>query len=268
MQPLKSSRAWQPLTPRGVAGLAREPLRRLLLVQFVFAVMTAASVVWFLHTAWFPTIGAAIRRLPAKGEIRSGRLTAAAGAPVLLAEGYFLAIVLDPTHTGGVRSTAHLQVEFGTTGVRCISLMGYADWDYPETGWLVAFNRPELEPWWGAWGPPVLWITFVVVVVGLPLLWALWSTAWFLLVWLVGFFANRNLTFWQCWKLSGAACLPGALVLCAAIFCYGFRLLDLVQLSAAGTAQFVVGAMYCLASPFFAPKLSSAEAGGNPFARG
>src|SRR6476646_4345959 len=93
-------RFWLPLTPRGVAGLARGSWRRLLLVQFVFAVVVAAAVVWFLYTAWSPTIQKAIRQLPARGEIRSGHLTSATNAPQLLAVGNFLALAVDPDHTG------------------------------------------------------------------------------------------------------------------------------------------------------------------------
>src|SRR5215831_1390432 len=69
-QPEQSkTRFWLPLTPRGVAAFARASWWRLLLVQFIFATLVAAAVVWFLDTAWFPTIHNAIRKLPARGEI-------------------------------------------------------------------------------------------------------------------------------------------------------------------------------------------------------
>ena len=69
-----STFAWEPLTPRGVAAFARAKLGRLLLVQFIVALLAAASVVWFLDDGCFPTISEAIQQLPADGEIRSGKL--------------------------------------------------------------------------------------------------------------------------------------------------------------------------------------------------
>src|SRR5262245_2453255 len=131
-QPEQSkTRSWLPLTPRGVATFARSSWWRLLLVQFIFAVLVAGAVVWLLDTAWFPTSQKAIRQLPARGEITSGRVTAFTNAPQLLAEGPFLAVVLDLNHSGQIRSTAHVQVEFGRSDVRVISLFGYAVHAYP-----------------------------------------------------------------------------------------------------------------------------------------
>ena len=66
--------AWQPLTARGVAAFARASLGRLLLVQLIVALLAAGTVVWFLQGCWFPTIGEAIRALPAQGELRAGKL--------------------------------------------------------------------------------------------------------------------------------------------------------------------------------------------------
>ena len=70
----KAQFAWQPLTVRGVAAFARAPLGRLLLVQFMVALLAAGTIVWFLHKAWFPQISEAIRQLPLQGELRAGRL--------------------------------------------------------------------------------------------------------------------------------------------------------------------------------------------------
>ena len=79
--------AWEPLTPLGVAAFARAPLRRLLLVQFIVALLVGGTVVWLLRDAYFPTISAAIAQLPAEGEIRSGQMDWRGESPQLLAEG-------------------------------------------------------------------------------------------------------------------------------------------------------------------------------------
>ncbi len=259
-------RAWQPLTPRGVAAFARTPLRRLLLVQCAFAVLLAASIVWFFDAAWFPAIRKAIRQLPARGEIRSGKLDWPAASPQLLADGHFLALAVDLNHTGEIRSPAHLQVEFGRHTVRFISLLGYTDRAYPADPWIVDFNRPDLEPWWGAWQLPLLGAAAAVVVAGSMAVWALLSTVYLLPLWLTGFYANRDLSLWNTWKLSGAALMPGSLLLAAGIALYGAGALDLVQLMAIAAAHLIAGWVYAVAGAFSAPKLTSAVSGRrNPF---
>lgn len=257
--------AWQPLTPGGVAAFARAPWRRLLLVQFICASLVAGSAVWFFHSAWFPIIDQAIRQLPARGEIRSGTLKWTEPAPRLLADGHFAALMVDLDHTGDIRSPAHLQVEFGRKGILFISLLGYADYDYPSGRWRIAFNRIELEPWWGAWKVPILGISFAMVVLGLMTAWTLLATIGFSGVSLAGFFANRELTFRGSWKLAAAALLPGTLLLIAAIVLYGLGVLDLVQLGAAVILHLVAGAVYSLVSVFSAPKLESSGRKKNPF---
>src|SRR5207247_235516 len=130
-----------------VAAFARATLGRLLLVEFICALMAAGAVMWFLQTAWFPTIAAAIRQLPAEGQIRSGKLDWRGQSPQLLAEGHFLALTVDLKHEGQGRSPAHVEVEFGATNLRIFSLLGFVEYSYPR-GWTVTLHRGELEPAW------------------------------------------------------------------------------------------------------------------------
>src|SRR3954469_13095559 len=96
--PTKVRTAWQPLTPKGVAAFADASLKRLLLIQFVFAVLIASVVVWFLDTAWFPVIAKAAQDFPSRGEIRHGRFDWPQKTPVVLAHGRFLALTIDLDH--------------------------------------------------------------------------------------------------------------------------------------------------------------------------
>ena len=267
-QPEQSkTRFWLPLTPRGVAAFARGSWWRLLWVQFIFAALVGAAMTWFLDAAWFPTIHNAIRKLPERGEISSGVLTAFTNAPQLLAEGQFLALALDPNHSGQIRSLAHVQVEFGRRDVRVSSLFGYATVDYPTRS-NIAFNRTDLEPWWGAWRPPILWLTFGGVIVWLVIMWPVLGAVYLLPVWLVGFFANRDLDWRGSWKLASASLLPGALVVAVALVLYGLGLLDLVQFVAVQIGHLVMGWIYAGISPLFLPRHPAAERRGkNPFAR-
>ncbi len=266
IQPVqKGTKAWQPLTPRGAAALARASWARLLLVQFIVAALIAASVVWFLSTHWFPAIRAAIQQLPSQGEIRSGRLAWPNESPQALAEAKFLAFVVDLNHVGQARPPAHILVEFGQDNLRIFSLLGYAELRYPKEK-VIAFNRTELEPWWGAWAPPILWITAGITIIGLMVGWTLLATVYALPVWLIGFFTNRDLNLNQSWKLAGAALMPGGLIVAAATVLYGVGVLDLVQFLAFMGVHFLTGWIYSSITPFFVPRLPSTTAArGNPF---
>jgi hypothetical protein len=260
----KAQFAWQPLTMRGVAAFASATFGRLLLVQFIVALVAAGTVVWFVQKAWFPTIGEAIRQLPPKGEIRSGRLDWAGPSPVRLAEGRFLALVVDLDHTGAARSPAQVQVEFGREDFKVYSLFGYVQVAYPRSR-AVAFNQTELGPWWGAWAPPILAIVAGLVVGGLVVSWACLATVYCLPVWLIGFFANRDCSLGGSWRLAGAALMPGAFLMCAAIFMYGWGALDLVRLAVAGAVHLVAGWIYLAVSPLCLTRHEAAATNLNPF---
>ncbi|HEY1489561.1 MAG TPA: hypothetical protein VGF90_00865, partial [Verrucomicrobiae bacterium] len=145
----KPTFAWEPFTPRGVAAFAHARLANLLLIQFVVALIAAASVVWFLDDSVCPVIRIGIKNLPDSGQIRFAKLDWRGDAPKLLAEGRFLAFDVDLDHDDKINSTADVQVEFGQDTVWCDSLLGYTEIPYPDAGPLP-FNRPELEPLWGA----------------------------------------------------------------------------------------------------------------------
>jgi hypothetical protein len=258
------SLAWEPLTPRGVAAFARAPLSRLLLAQFVVAALAAAAVAWFLSDGVFPTVRTAIWNLPATGAIRSGRLNWPGDQPQVLAEGRFLAFMVDLPHSGQTHSPAYVQIEFGRETLRIFSLLGYTEWPYPADG-IIAFSRTDLEPLWGAWEPEWLAITPLVVVAGLILSWALLATVYFLPAWLIGFLANRDLNFRGSWKLSGAVLLPGALLLTVAIVLFDFGVLDLIQFCFLIAVHVAVGWIYLLVSPLFLSRTESMPPGDNPF---
>jgi hypothetical protein len=258
--------AWQPLTPRGIVAFSRAPLRRLLLVQFLFALLAAVALVWFLRTAWFPTVRQAVSQLPARGAVKSGKLNWFDDSPRLLAEGHFLAFVVDTNHTGTLHSPAQIQVEFGRDDIFFYSLAGYREWPYPKE-WNFGFNRAELQPWWGAWEPPVQWLAFAGMLFWCLASWTLLATLYFIPVWFGGFFSNRDLNLRQSWKLSAAALMPGALLMIAAIFAYGFGVLDLVQLAAVVGTHIVVSWVYLIWGVWISPKaLASTTAPENPFA--
>src|SRR5207244_1535387 len=124
--------------------------------------------------------------------IRSAQLNWHGDSPQLLAEGTFLALSVDLEHSGAIRSPAHVHVEFGRRDILVHSLLGYVQVEYPRE-WIVAFNREELAPWWGAWRPALLALTALGVVLGLLLVWYVLAAVYVLPVWALVFFANRDL---------------------------------------------------------------------------
>ncbi len=264
--PAESTRAWEPFTPRGVAAFAGAGFRRLLLGQFIVALLGAAAAIWFVDHIGFPAVTTAIQQLPLTGEIRSGKLDWQGHSPVLLAGGHFLTLDVDLDHSGQISPTSDVQIEFGRETVRIFSLFGYIDWPYSK-GYVIAFNRNELEPLWGAWAAELLLIAGAAVTIGLLLSWWLLATLYFLPVWLIGFFLNRDLNFRRSWRRAGAALMPGALLLAAAIVCYGIGFLNLISFLFAFGAHFLIGWIYLFLSLLFLPRTEAVPHRGNPFRR-
>ena len=255
--------AWEPLTPRGVAAFARASFERLFIVQAVFALLAAAAVVWVLSDGIFPVIDAAIDQLPDAGSIHGGKLDWRDDSPVMLAEGKILAFSVDMEHGGVLRSPADFQFEFGRDDIRIWSLFGEAYVDYPG-GYLIAANRGDARPAWGAWSPDFLGLAAIGVFVGLMLVWAALATVYCLPVWLLCFFANRDLNLLASWRLAGAALMPGALLLSFALVFYDLGGFDLVQLCFAFGMHLVIGWIYLFVSPLFLNRALPAE-NKNPF---
>lgn len=258
--------AWEPITPRGVAAFAHATLGRLLLVQFIVALIVGSAIAWLLHSCFFPTVTSAIEQLPMQSEIRQGHLEWSGNSPQALAGGGFLSIAMDLEHSGEVRSLAHFQVEFGRTNLLAHSLLGYSSINYPDN-WIIAFNRPELLPRWGAWRPVFLAAAVVGTVLYLMASWCLLATLYCAPVWLLGYFANRDLTAKGSWRLAGAALMPGALAMLVAIFFFGIGTFDLVHMGFALAVHFLIGWIYLVVSTFYVPLIGEANVPKDPFSK-
>lgn len=231
---------------------------RVLVVELIVAFLAAATVIWFLLTAWFPMVAGAVAALPETGEIRAGKLDWHGESPVTLAENRFLAFTVDLTHEGTARSPAHIQVEFGKRDLQIFSLLGFVGYDY-RRDWVVPFNHEGLVPWWGAWKPALLGITAISVTAGMMVIWIVLGTVYAIPVRLAGFFMNRDLTLRGSWCLASAALMPGALLMLGAILCYGWAVFGLIELAVAAALHLLVGWFYLVASTRRLPLQSAAE---------
>ena len=256
---------WQPITFGGVAAFSRASFGRLLLVQFIVAALVAASVLCFLVSTWFPAVHKAIGRLPDRGAIHRGQLEWNSPSPVWLSEGTFLSIIVDVA--GGSRSgqSADLQLELERNGFKICSLFGCLAVPYPKN-WTIAMSRAEVEPWWGAWRPFLLIGAVVGVVICLLAGWLGLAALYSLPLRLIAFYSDRRATWGACWRLAGAAQLPGALLMSCATFLYGFNRINLVGLLFAWLLHVVIGWIYIGIAPARLPRLAGVpRRGGNPF---
>jgi hypothetical protein len=214
-------------------------------VQFVCALFCVAAVIWFLQYAWLPALLEAVHQLPPEGEIRAGNLHWRADSPQRLAQEPFLAVTVDLQNEGQAHSPAHVEVVFCQKHFKIFSLFGFLQGDYPQ-GWRVAFNRIELEAWWGAWKLAIAIILTGLLLIGFLLVWSCLATIYCLPVRLAGFLKNRDLSLAGSWRLAGAALMPGALFLAGTIVCYGLGGVDLIRLVLGVIVHLVLGWVYLI----------------------
>jgi hypothetical protein len=200
----------------------------LFLLQVIVALIAAGTIVWFLRDAWFPAVRESIRNLPETGAIRGGQLDLGEFAAERLVTNRFLTFALDLQTQRRHTFSADVFVVLRRAHYEVCSLFGCAAFYYPARN--APFNRLELEAKWGAWEPVLLGIAATVTALSLIFAWWILSTVRFLLVWLLAFFCDRQLTLGGSWRLVGAALLPGALLLTAGIVAYGLGALDLIRL--------------------------------------
>jgi hypothetical protein len=260
-----SSPPWQPITFGGVASFARASLGRLLIVQFIVALLLAGSASCFLAAAWFPVVQKAIARLPEKGTIRRGQLDWPGPSPCSLAEATFLSIVVDVANSQPTGQSADVQVELHRGGFKIRSLFGNLAILYPKD-WTIALNRAEVEPRWGAWRPFLLVGIGAGVGIGVMAIWLVLAMVYSLPLRLLTFYCDRDVSWLGCWRMAGAAQLPGALLMSGGILLYGFNRLNLIGLFFAWLLHVVIAWIYVGIAPARLPRLTgSLRRRDNPF---
>ncbi|MHC1766983.1 MAG: hypothetical protein AB9869_22215 [Verrucomicrobiia bacterium] len=252
----ETKQAWAlPFTFGGVAAFAQARGSLLTAWQLGVALVAAVIIAAFFELAWVPVLERTIALLPPTGAIQNGELAWPQRAPVRVKGSTFLGIDVDPANSMETGEGADVQVEVRRTELRIRSLFGHVKVPY-LSGYRIALNRAELEPWWGAWHPAVLAGIGGTVVVGLLTVWAVLG---FLYAWpvrLIAFYANRRLSWSGAWRIGAACLLPGALFLSLAILAYTLHRINLVQLIAATLLHIMIGWVYVLFAPFALPDAS------------
>jgi hypothetical protein len=239
-EPQSPPAAWQPFTPLGIASFAKTTFGRLLTLLAFVALLTAGTVVWFLKTAWFPTIRAAIHELPNEGQISHQELKTPRATTDPLAEHRFLGFVVLVSQTDSADLSSHIAVKFRKSTFELCSIFGCARFRYPPD-WNVEFSRVALEARWGAWEPVVTAIAAIATFFGLLLLWIVLGFVYSFTPWLIALIKKRDLTWAGSWRMCCAALMPGALLFVLGIWIYGLGMLHVLQFLIVAVAQFVAG---------------------------
>jgi hypothetical protein len=222
----------------------------------------------FAATAWLPALDLAVRQLLDSGEIRGGRLYWPTNVASELVHTPYLAARVNPRAAPAPGQAADVVIELLAEEVSVQSLFGYWVFGYPRN-WVIALNRPEVEPVWSAWRPHLSVLVGAGCATFGVMCWAVVALAAAPAVRLLAALLRRAATLGGCWRLVLAALLPGGLIVAGGLLLYaghGFRLLDF--LVAFGLAHLVgpwlaLGAVWRLprrqaASPFAAPAAESA----------
>jgi hypothetical protein len=257
--------AWQPLTLGGVAAFGHAPWCRLWLVQSIIATASAVCFLCFFLLHGLPVIDHAISQLPAQGRFEDGQLQWNGDSPVRLAEGSFLAIVVDLEHTGHFGQASDLLIELGRTNWFLRSLLGRVRVAYPPA--LSAnIGQDNLQPWWNAWMPFFCLGLAAGWALILLLTWPVLALIYSPIVVLLASLMHRSCPWSSAQKLAGAALMPGALFLSFSLVLYAFRQLELVGFLVTFGLHLVLGWIYILLAPTLLPaNLKSKKPNHNPF---
>jgi len=261
--------AWQPFTFGGVAAFAQARCRRLFLAQAAVALLFAACAVWFLGYCYAPVITREIQKMPKGASLTRGQLAGLSG--VQITETKFLSIAITADDRADLDQSADVQIALRRNHVEIASILssalGSLEFDYGRQS-ALDLSRSRLEPWWGAWRPVVLAGTGLAVAAGLMLLWAALAWVYAPAAKLSAWFFDRQLSWPGAWRLACAALLPGAVLLVPGLILYGAQMVDVFGLCYFGAVHLLVGWVYLVAAPAFAPRLAGAPTSRNPFHAG
>jgi hypothetical protein len=253
--------AWQPFTPRGVAAFAQAPSSRVIFLKSIAATLAALVVIWFLKTNYSPSISEAIKNLPDNALLENGILTNVSSG--ILTQKKFLSAIIDLEETGLTGQTADVQVEFRESYFQICSLLGCGVFNYPDG--KIILGRSSAEPWWGARQPVILAICGVITAIGVWFAWVILAIIYMPVAKLIAYFADRQLSWRESWRLVSAAQMTGAFLMSLAIILYGLQVFDLIRFMFFFSAHFFVAWVYIFSAPFFLPPVSTSPPATNPF---
>jgi hypothetical protein len=249
-----------------VAAFAIAGNNRLIIVQSAIALLVAAACGWFVMSQWYPVVEESIRSVPAATSIVRGELVMPRAEPVRIGANNALEILIDPKETRALGGTADIVASLTATRLKMCGVLGCVELPYSKRH-VITLSRDEMEPWWGAWQKPILALIVAGVFIHLMVAWWIVGLAAAPIVKLIGFYADRKVSFGGSWRVANASLLPGAVLVAGGILLHGVRALDVAQLALVYAVQVVCGIIFLLTSPSFLPHLPG-KPRGNPFETG
>jgi len=258
--------AWQPFTFGGVAAFATASWRRTLALNLVGATICGLMIVAGFRFGWLPVIDAAVDELPEKGEIQHASLAWEESEPRVLAKSSLLQIVVNPSNSARFGDESDLRVELRADDFLVCGWLGCWSWPYP-TGWIIAVNRPEVLPAWGAWRPFAFWGVFFGGSVWVFVSWVALSVLGAAPLRAAAFYLDREVSLSASARILMAAWIPGGLFFALALFLYGVQQLHVVALAVIGLTHVLMGMIYAVAAITRLPQvaISVGVPGANPF---
>jgi len=254
--------SWWPFTFAGVARFAHRPLRVLLSFQLIVAGASAAAIMLYFKNAWWPLVPNALNQLPAEARFENRELHWPVQASLTeLGRNALAGIIVDLDLTGEAGQLSDLQLEFGRRQWRIRSLLGYSQFNYDDR--RLDLDASALKPAWEAWKPALFVMFGASSGAAILCCWIVLAGIGAPIAKLISFFADRDLTMGQAWKLCGAALMPGALFFSAGIVLYACSRLNLVGLALTATIHLLIGVAFMLFAPCRLPKKAAPE----PFTR-
>ncbi len=268
------SRAWNPLTFRGLTAFSRSSWMRLWIVQCWVALLLGAVFYMTLSAAWGPVLSEALKQLPDEpgtAYLEDRTLTwAEVRSPEILAGNRFLSLVIDPQdHSALPGAASDVRVVFKKDHIELhAALLGQFRVSYhPE--WNLKLTQEDVYAWWGAWGKG--W-SFGILAGALIILWMSWLLLGLFYTppgWALAYFWDRDISFVGSWKLAAAAVLPGGIFLGVIFAAYGLGRVSWLILWAAFLLHWGIGWIYWIGSIRKLPYVpESAAEHGNPFVLG
>jgi hypothetical protein len=241
-----------------VASFAQDSYGRVLTVAALVGLVVAIAAAVLCSNGCFPVVTTAVNRLPAQGEVQDGRLHWPTTNAVTLAENPYLALSVDPTGRANFGQSTDVRVVFGPKAWEVSSMFGYVSFSYPP-GYILALNRTETQPWWTTLQPYVLVGGVLAAVAGLLLFWALLGLVLMLPVSFYTLLIDRKASLGECWRLSVAALMPGAVLMAVNVLLYGVARVGLVTFLVLGILHVLVDLVYLLAAPLRLPQCDAAK---------
>lgn len=264
-EPAAATRPAQPFTPAGVAAFQTRPTWQVPVWWLAVAVLAVLVV----RAAWSGTWEAALDQAahalpPSAGSVTDGRLFWSNATPVLtLHSGPFLGVAVSPDDPTAQGRTADVQLVLHRRGAVFGSLLGTLTVPYPRD-FHLPLDTVTTPGSWAGWRGPVRQAVGAATAIALPASWTLLASLYAPVLWLWCLVRGRRATLGGCWRMAGAALVPGALVMLGAVGLYALGGLRLEGLLLAQPLHLLPGWILCLLAPRHLPPRTG-PAGPNPF---